>query len=116
MAMLRALSVRNHRRYERLEQPIDDPEVSLLGSKLPRTTSVPAQFLSRKLTPASAMPSNSQAKSTKKSKSHPLFSLFNGRRHRRKTTAKPEFARYLEYVKEGAVWDRSSNMPVIYYK
>ncbi|GKU99197.1 hypothetical protein SLEP1_g12076 [Rubroshorea leprosula] len=117
MAMLRAFSVRRSQwRYEPLVD--DEPDVSLLGGKLSRTTSLPAGLFcsSRKAAPDSALPSNSQVKSTKKkSKSHPLFSLFDGRR-KRKTTAKPEFARYLEYVKEGGVWDMKSNMPVMYYK
>lgn len=58
---------------------------------------------------------------------HPLLSFFDvGGSQRKKnktknkkksaTTAKPEFSRYLEYVKEGGVWDATSNGPVIYYK
>ncbi|KAF8104500.1 hypothetical protein N665_0171s0008 [Sinapis alba] len=53
---------------------------------------------------------------------HPLFSFFDVGSQRRKnkkkrtTTAKPEFSRYMEYVKEGGVWDATSNGPVIYYK
>ncbi|XP_027362136.1 uncharacterized protein LOC113869839 [Abrus precatorius] len=56
-----------------------------------------------------------KANSNSKEKSHPLFSFFDLRR-KKKTTAKPEFARYLEYVKEGGMWDLNSNKPVIYYK
>lgn len=54
---------------------------------------------------------------------HPLFSFFDmGLKRKKKTkkqsttTAKPEFARYLEYVKEGGVWDTTSNGPVIYHR
>ncbi|KAJ0239016.1 Uncharacterized protein HA466_0235360 [Hirschfeldia incana] len=55
---------------------------------------------------------------------HPLFSFFDiglqrknkKKKKKNKTTAKPEFSRYLEYVKEGGVWDGTSNGPVIYYK
>ncbi|XP_018482287.1 uncharacterized protein LOC108853368 [Raphanus sativus] len=56
---------------------------------------------------------------------HPLLSLFNVRFQRKKKkttkkksldTAKPEFARYMEYVKEGGVWDPNSNTPVIHYR
>ncbi|CAH8351657.1 unnamed protein product [Eruca vesicaria subsp. sativa] len=53
---------------------------------------------------------------------HPLLSFFDVGLQRRKkkkkstTSAKPEFSRYLEYVKEGGVWDATSNGPVIYYK
>ncbi|KAF8098038.1 hypothetical protein N665_0275s0009 [Sinapis alba] len=56
---------------------------------------------------------------------HPLLSLFNVRFQRKKkkttkkkkslATAKPEFARYMEYVKEGGVWDPNSKAPVIHY-
>lgn len=51
----------------------------------------------------------------KEKKTHPLFSLFDFRR-KKKVTAKPEIARYLDYVKEGGMWDLDSNKPVIYYK
>ncbi|RDY09346.1 hypothetical protein CR513_06281, partial [Mucuna pruriens] len=51
----------------------------------------------------------------KEKKSHPLFSFFDLRR-KKKATARPELARYLEYVKEGGMWDLNSNKPVIYYK
>ncbi|KAG2327295.1 hypothetical protein Bca4012_036297 [Brassica carinata] len=53
---------------------------------------------------------------------HPLLSFFDiglqrkKKNKKSKTTAKPEFSRYLEYVKEGGVWDGTSNGPVIYYK
>ncbi|XP_010465407.1 PREDICTED: uncharacterized protein LOC104745768 [Camelina sativa] len=57
---------------------------------------------------------------------HPLFSFFDMSIKRKKkkkkkkstttTTAKPEYARYMEYVKEGGVWDNTSNEPVIYYR
>ncbi|GMY11467.1 Sodium/potassium-transporting ATPase subunit alpha-1 like [Fagus crenata] len=114
--MFRALSTRrSHRRYEQLG---DDPAAGLLEAKLKRVTSLPAKMFgsSSKLTPEVTFPNNSQVKPTKKvSKSHPIFSLFNARR-KKKTTARPEFARYLEYVKEGGLWDMNLNKPVIYYK
>ncbi|KAG2263460.1 hypothetical protein Bca52824_070539 [Brassica carinata] len=54
---------------------------------------------------------------------HPLLSLFRFERKKKKTkskkslaTAKPEFARYMEYVKEGGVWDPNSNAPLIHYR
>lgn len=50
---------------------------------------------------------------------HPLLSFFDVRLRKKKksvTTAKPEFARYLEYVKEGEVWNTTSNGPAIYYR
>ncbi|XP_021274706.1 uncharacterized protein LOC110409614 [Herrania umbratica] len=130
MAMLRAFSTRRSRGgYERLlEVEVDEPVTSTghFEAQLKRARSVPARVfgLSRRFTPALALPENSQVKSksssssssTKKvTKSHPLFSLFDARR-KKKTTAKPEFARYIEYLKEGGMWDLKANMPVIYYK
>jgi hypothetical protein len=115
--MFRALSTRrNHRTYEKLA---DEPAaVGPLEGKLKRSTSLPAQVFGsqRKSTPELAFPAGFQVKPTNKvTKSHPLFSLFGDRR-KKKTTAKPEFARYIEYLKEGGVWDKNSNIPVIYYK
>jgi len=48
-------------------------------------------------------------------KSHPLLS-FLALPRKKKTTARPEFARYLEYLKEGGMWNLNSNKPVKYYK
>ncbi|XP_021908080.1 uncharacterized protein LOC110822305 [Carica papaya] len=139
MALLRALSTRKpHGGYERL---VDDPSVGLMEGKLQRTTSVPASRLfcrSTKLVPeieilyeekivnpklGNIKPAavaknnvNSNNNVKKASKAHPLFSLFDVRRSKKKTTAKQEFQRYLEYVKEGGLWDRNSSMPVMHYK
>ncbi|CAL5387965.1 unnamed protein product [Camellia sinensis] len=103
--------------YERL---VDVSSGGLLEAKLNRVTSLPAKLFgssSTKLTPEFNFPANFPAKQAKKvSKIHPWFGLFDRRRRRKKATAKPEVARYLEYVKEGGVWDVNSNMPVIYYK
>lgn len=89
-----------------------------------RVSSLPAKILfgsSKKLSsppapaPAAANSVHEEVKKKKKKvmKSHPLFSLFDARP--RKTTAKPEFARYLEFIKERGVWDMNSNKPVIYF-
>lgn len=117
--MLRALSTRRcPNRYERLGE---DPTISLLEGRLKRVTSLPTIVLgsgSRKLTSEIIFPEFAQAKQKqpkKASKGHPIFSFFDIRR-KRKSTAKPEFARYLEYVKEGGLWDLKANAPVIYYK
>ena len=120
--MLRALSVRRSRRYERL---VDESTIELLEVNLKRAKSVPASRVfgdKNKLAPLPELgfitkkaPEKPAAKKASKNVSHPLFSLFYGSR-KRKTTAKPEFARYLEYVKEGGLWDTKSNMPVLYYK
>lgn len=53
--------------------------------------------------------------SKQKEKSHPLFSFFDFRR-KKKPTATPEFTRYVEYLKEGGMWNSDSSKPVIYYK
>ncbi|CAN0919269.1 hypothetical protein LINGRAHAP2_LOCUS31351 [Linum grandiflorum] len=113
--MLRALSSRrSHSKYEKL---VDDSSVGLLGGELRRSNTLPVQYLGsggHKLKldlevklPALPLPAK------KSSKSHPLFSFFDTRRKKR-TTSRPEFARYVEYVKEGGRWDNSSGMPVIY--
>ncbi|XP_058772729.1 uncharacterized protein LOC131646781 [Vicia villosa] len=47
---------------------------------------------------------------------HPLLNFFDFRRRKKKATSKPEFARYVEYMKEGGMWDSESDKPVIYYK
>ncbi|MBA0590434.1 hypothetical protein Gorai_019139 [Gossypium raimondii] len=130
MAMLRAFSTRRSRLgYERLLEV--DEDVTSTGqfeAQLKRARSVPARVfgLSRKFTSEIlALPENHRVESssstnkkvTSKSKSiiHPLFSLFDVRR-KKKPTAKPEFGRYIEYLKEGGMWDMNANMPVMYYK
>ncbi|KAE8701249.1 putative Dihydroflavonol-4-reductase [Hibiscus syriacus] len=135
MAMLRAFSTRRSRNgYERLlvATEVDDEPVSSnsqFEAQLKRARSVPARVfgLSRKFNgPELGLPEKSQFKSSttttdtnkkgaKPKSVHPLFSLFDSRR-KKKTTAKPEFARYIEYLKEGGMWDMSANMPVIHYK
>ncbi|KAE8703816.1 putative Dihydroflavonol-4-reductase [Hibiscus syriacus] len=134
MAMLRAFSTRRSRNgYERLlvATEVDDEAVSSnpqFEAQLKRARSVPARVfgLSRKFNgPELGLPVKSKVKSSTTAESnkkgaktksvHPLFSLFDGRR-KKKTTAKPEFARYIEYLKEGGMWDMNANMPVIHYK
>lgn len=125
--MLRAFSTRRSG-YDRL---VDESSTGLVEAKLSRSATLPAKlFGSRRKTapernlppipeqkPSTAkIPENSGEKQVKKaSKILPLFSIFEKRR-RKKATAKPEFARYMEYVKEGGTWDAKSNMPVIHYK
>ncbi|OWM74633.1 hypothetical protein CDL15_Pgr005213 [Punica granatum] len=122
--MFRALSTRSHQRYEKLGE---EPAIRLLDDqvKLQRSTTLPAGVLGtplpRKFSPETVVPPSSQVKPSpakkESTKSHPLFSLFDRRRKSKKTTtARPEFARYLEYVKEGGLWDVNSNKPVIYYR
>lgn len=127
--MFRAFSVRRGG-YERL---VDEPSVGFLEVKLSRSATLPAKvFGSRnKLAPqgnvvpgsaekqakkAAKIPEKSKEKQVKKaSKIHPVFGIFEKRRGK-KATAKPEFARYIEYVKEGGLWDVETNVPVMHYK
>ncbi|ESQ31129.1 hypothetical protein EUTSA_v10005334mg [Eutrema salsugineum] len=105
--MIRALSTRKDRGgYKKLGEE-EAGGVGLLQGQLP---SVPGEV-------------NKPVEKTGGSV-HPLLTFFDVRLQRKKkpkkkkstTTAKPEFARYLEYVKEGGVWDATSNGPVIYYR
>ncbi|XP_059624672.1 uncharacterized protein LOC132267536 [Cornus florida] len=113
--MFRALSTQKSRGGGEYEQLADEPLIGVLQAKLRRSATLPAKLFgssSKRL----AAESNAPVKQAKKaSKIHPFFSLFETRR-KKKATAKPEFARYLQYVKEGGVWDVNSNVPVIYYK
>ncbi|KAL2236300.1 UNVERIFIED_CONTAM: hypothetical protein Sindi_0821700 [Sesamum indicum] len=123
--MFRALSTRRSRRgYEHLAHDDDDDEAAstpaalLPAAKLSRAKSLPAK--AKQIFSCSSKNSCSaaaeQAVIKKASKVHPLFSLFEMSRRKKKATAKPEFSRYLEYVREGGVWDVKENMPAIYYK
>ncbi|KAJ4822946.1 hypothetical protein Tsubulata_000299, partial [Turnera subulata] len=122
MAMFRAMSVRrNPMRYERFGE---EPTASLLlDAKLERTKSVPAFVFgspksSRQKLEVVYLGGNAPLvkpapPSKKPAKSHPLFSLF---RRKKNPTPNPELARYLEYLKEGGMWDVEANKPVIHYK
>lgn len=109
-AMLRALNKqRNPNRYGRLDKEPDT--TSLLAGELETSESLPSQevFGSPKLStlgPEVAPQNVSSVKPSRRkdSKSHPLFSLSDGAGRKKKPTARPEFARYLQYVKEGGVW------------
>ncbi|KAH7520008.1 uncharacterized protein LOC107424638 [Ziziphus jujuba] len=116
--MFRALSSRrsccNH------EGVADEPTVSLLDAKLKKTRSLTARiFGSSSSLSQELLPDGSQVKHKKKvnkSHSHPLLSLFLARgKKKMTTTASPEFARYIEYVKEGGLWNMDSTWPVTHY-
>ncbi|KAL3525359.1 hypothetical protein ACH5RR_013731 [Cinchona calisaya] len=112
--MLRALSTRNCRGYEKLKDQ-ENESSALLEAKLNRARSLPAKIFSsaRKSTREQSAEAKSSAKQAKKvSKIHPVFNLFHPRL-RKKAAAKPEFSRYLEYLKEGGLFGMDSNMPVI---
>ncbi|XP_027347902.1 uncharacterized protein LOC113859293 [Abrus precatorius] len=119
--MFRSMSTRRGpARYERLGK--ESATTALLNEGFKRSTSLPSRAFnsSRKMGLGSTFVEiNLQRNPTKKGnndkKSHPLLSFLDLRR-KKKTTARPEFARYLEYLKEGGMWDLNSNKPVIYYK
>ncbi|CAI0392329.1 unnamed protein product [Linum tenue] len=106
--MLRALSTRrSHNKYEKL---VDNTESSSAGLILKRSKTLPVRFFgsaSKRGQKVSVevelkLPSLPAVKPAMKvNKSHPLFSLFDRRRQNKRTTSRPEFARYIEYVKEG---------------
>ncbi|VVB10036.1 unnamed protein product [Arabis nemorensis] len=124
MQMLRSFSTRTRSRRGGYERVSDDSTFSLLGAKLRRSTSVPYYAPSIKLgtggvpTILEELPRQKSKKVKPTSKfSHPLFNFLYGKKKKSKTTTtKPEFSRYLEYLKEGGMWDARSNAPVIYYK
>lgn len=118
--MFRAMSTRKiHGGYEKL----GDEEAILK-----RVTSVPVSVYGYSRNPIQEVkktPTLSPAAKPTGGSVHPLLSFFDVRFQRKKKkkttkksspTAKPEFARYLEYVKEGGVWDPNSNAPVIHYR
>ncbi|KAK4711840.1 hypothetical protein R3W88_006353 [Solanum pinnatisectum] len=116
--MFRALSTRrNYRGYDELIKE-EAPSAPLVEPKLNRNTSVPAaKFFSpsRKVTtPEQNFPMSPQVnKETKKaSKIHPIFSLFETKK-KKKATARPEFSRYIQYVREGGFGDvlQTSSVP-----
>ncbi|KAK7309306.1 hypothetical protein RJT34_05924 [Clitoria ternatea] len=111
-------------KYEKLDKEYGVNGIS--NEELKRSTSLPSRESSSSIknmgigstfkdTNLQRNPTKKANSSNPKEKSHPLFSFFDLRR-KKKTTAKPEFARYLEYVKEGGMWDLNSNQPVMYYK
>ncbi|KAK4394311.1 hypothetical protein Sango_1901900 [Sesamum angolense] len=121
--MFRALSTRRSRRgYEHLaDDDGDDEETSTPAALLPAAKLSRAKSLPAKIFSCSSKNSRSAAAEQvvikKASEVHPFFSLFETSRRKKKATAKPEFSRYLEYVREGGgVWDVKENMPVVYNK
>ncbi|KAI8018379.1 hypothetical protein LOK49_LG04G01147 [Camellia lanceoleosa] len=105
--MLRALSTRRTGGgYKRLDDH-HEPSVGVSEVKLKRVTSMPAKLFGSciKLNQDELnFPDNFSAKQVKKvSKIHPIFSLLDTRR-KKKATARPEFARYVEYLKEGGIY------------
>ncbi|KAI3798877.1 hypothetical protein L1987_34161 [Smallanthus sonchifolius] len=118
--MFRAMSTRkNHRGYEQLfNEPTADDRSS--EAMMLRSKTLPANFFGDfpvKLVLEPKVPAKGDLveKQVKKvSKVHPLFSLFERKSRKKKATGKPEFSRYMQYLREGGVWDANSDKPVIY--
>ncbi|XP_055804687.1 uncharacterized protein LOC129873589 [Solanum dulcamara] len=111
--MFRAMSTRrDYRGYGVLnKEEKDEPCAPILGKpKLSRNRTVPAaaKFFSsssKKVTDEDNFRASAQVKEAKKaSKIHPIFSLFETKR-KKKATARPEFSRYIQYVREGGFGD-----------
>ncbi|KAG9149841.1 hypothetical protein Leryth_025103 [Lithospermum erythrorhizon] len=110
--MFRSFSTRASRRgYEELLEEYETSSSGShgLGGKLSRVASVPAKIFSpsRKNPLEKIMdnPSSNLAdKHAKKaSKIHPIFALFGTSKKSKKATSKPEFQRYINYLKEGGM-------------
>lgn len=89
----------------------EEPCAPMLGKpKLDRNRTVPAaaKFFSsssKKVTSEDNFRANAQVKEVKKaSKIHPIFGLFETKK-KKKVTARPEFSRYIQYVREGGFGD-----------
>uniref|UniRef100_A0A3Q7F7G6 Uncharacterized protein n=2 Tax=Solanum lycopersicum TaxID=4081 RepID=A0A3Q7F7G6_SOLLC len=114
--MLRAMSTRrDYRGYGVLNKGEEDEEACapILGNpKLSRNRTVPASAAakffrssSKKVTSEDNFRASAQLKEAKKaSKIHPIFSLFETKR-KKKATARPEFSRYIQYLREGGFGD-----------
>ncbi|KAG6488334.1 uncharacterized protein LOC122007938 [Zingiber officinale] len=55
-----------------------------------------------------------RSKTTSDAKVHPVMRILHT--PSKKETVRPEFLRYLEYMREAGSWDPSSDRPTIYFK
>ncbi|KAH0700241.1 hypothetical protein KY285_014488 [Solanum tuberosum] len=104
---------RDYRGYGVLIKEDQEEEICapILGKpKLSRNRTVPAaaKFFSsssKKVTSEDNFRASAQVKGAKKaSKIHPIFSLFETKK-KKKATARPEFSRYIQYLREGGFGD-----------
>ncbi|KAG6523084.1 uncharacterized protein LOC122048058 [Zingiber officinale] len=66
-------------------------------------------------TPTTSFPTTlKRSKTTRDVKAHPVMRILQA--PSKKETARPEFLRYLEYVREAGSWDPTSDKPTIYFK
>ncbi|CAN4080101.1 unnamed protein product [Withania somnifera] len=103
--MFRALSRRrDYRGYDELIKE-EAPSIPLVEPKLIRNRSVPAAKIFSPSTEQNFPMTPQMNKEAKKaSKIHPIFSLFETKR-KKKATARPEFSRYIQYVRDGGFGD-----------
>ncbi|KAL2966507.1 hypothetical protein AAZX31_16G121600 [Glycine max] len=104
-------SMTTQRGYESLGK--ESATTALLQEGFKRSTSLPlwGSNSSRKMALGSTYGDiNLQRNPTKKGNNN------NDKRKTKKPTARPEFARYLEYLKQGGMRNLNSNEPVKYYK
>ncbi|XP_015065265.1 uncharacterized protein LOC107010492 [Solanum pennellii] len=113
--MFRALSTRrDYRGYDELIKE-EAPSTPLVDPKLNRNRSVSAAykfFSSSRKEQNSPMSPQVNKEAKKASKIHPIFSLFETKK-KKKATARPEFSRYIQYVREGGFGDvlQTSSVP-----
>lgn len=118
--MFRALSTKKgHGEYEKLAisgAPVGD---RLSNEKLIRSTTLPTNILGDSPTFESVLRTPMREKAVEKQakkarKLHPIFTIFQIRGRSKNATAKPEFSRYMQYLKEGGTWNANESKPVIY--
>ncbi|KAK4346863.1 hypothetical protein RND71_033202 [Anisodus tanguticus] len=126
--MFRAMSTRRDYRgcEELIKEEAPSAPLIILEPKLSKSRTVPAaanffsSSSSKKVTSEDNFRVTTQLKEAKKaSKIHPIFSLFETKR-KKKATARPEFSRYIQYVREGGFGDvlqttssKSNNMATL---
>ncbi|KAL9269818.1 hypothetical protein AKJ16_DCAP15820 [Drosera capensis] len=108
--MMKALSTRSTRRgYDRLG--VESSVEGLEDLQLKRVVSVPAGVYDVGFTKIVRAPlerslpttKTEEKKAKKAAKVHPLLGLFDGKWGKKKMTARPEFSRYIQYLKEGGL-------------
>ncbi|XXG64858.1 hypothetical protein AAC387_Pa05g2699 [Persea americana] len=126
LAMYRASFHQKSRRgYLRLgKETVTDPsepKSSKVPIKLKKVTILPMRMLKTTRAPkpentASVPPPIGKHSIKDAARTHPLLNFLGAPRRKKVAAVKPEFIRYLEYMKEGGRWDTDSNRPVIYFK
>lgn len=115
---------KSRRGYHRLGQETisdpSEPKSAKVPIKVKKVTILPVRMLKTAKTSkpeiAVSVPPKTTERSTRDAaRSHPLLNFLGAPRRKKVATLKPEFIRYLEYMKEGGRWDADANRPVIYF-